>query len=240
MTADAVKVIHESRDIVAVYKPAGLLVHPDRSKKGGESLVDWLLLHYPEVRTVGDKPGERPGIVHRLDRDTSGVLIVARNQPTFEYLKKLFQKGEVRKTYLALVHGRLIGRGIINKPIGLKPGTIKRSVTAKKMKMIKEAVTEYEAMKVFQFSKGEELHYFTLLKVSPRTGRTHQIRVHLASIGHPVVGDSLYGPKKEILEIKRQFLHADSIELVLPAEGRVRLAADLPPELEEVLATIGK
>ncbi|MEK7629767.1 MAG: RluA family pseudouridine synthase [Patescibacteria group bacterium] len=229
------QIIYEANDFLVVNKPAHWLVHQVTAKKGGKIITDWLLERYPEIGKVGDKPVERPGIVHRLDQETSGVLIVARNQPTFEYLKKMFANGFVRKNYLALVNGRLIGKGEINKPIGLIAGTTRRSILGKKMKMIKPAVTEYEVIKVFQYSVDEEVYYFTLLTVTPKTGRTHQIRVHLASIGHSVCGDKLYGPKKSVLEIPRQFLHAASVEFTLKEGERVKIDADLPDDLKEVL-----
>lgn len=235
-----IKVIFENKDIVALNKPAGLLTHPDRSKKGGKSLVEWLVEHYPEVKKVGDAPAERPGIVHRLDRDTSGVLIVARSQAAFAYLKKLFQTGGVRKTYAALVYGELTGRGVINKPIGLRPGTTKRSVTSKNMKMVKEAVTEYQAQEIFEYSAGGKTNFCTFLKVMPKTGRTHQIRVHLASISHPIVGDALYGPKKQALAAPRQFLHAAAIELVLPDKSKVKIEAELPEDLRHIIDGLKK
>ncbi len=204
------------------------------------SLVDWLLKKYPEIKNVGDhnpqagefeqKTFDRPGIVHRLDRETSGVMVVAKNQEAFNFLKKLFQTREVKKTYLALVWGRVSEeRGIIDKQISIKDGSIKRTVG--KGKMPREAVTEYEVMGRY----GVGVKALTLLKVFPKTGRTHQIRVHLNSIGHPVVGDKLYGKKKEVLGLTRHFLHANSLELPLPSGGRITVASDLPLELALVL-----
>src|SRR6266436_109346 len=129
------KIIHEDKNFLVVNKPAGLLVHGVKVKNPGprtaeQTLVDWLLKNYPEVKTVGDDPAMRPGIVHRLDKETSGVMLVARNQKTFEYLKSLFQAGQIRKTYLALVLGKTPRDGIIEKPIGIRNGTLKRSVNS--------------------------------------------------------------------------------------------------------------
>ncbi len=174
---------------------------------------------------------ERPGIVHRLDRDTSGVLLVARTQAAFEYLKGLFQRHEVRKTYLALVYGKLGGSGVIDTPIGLRSGTVRRSVRAKDMKMVRPAVTEYQTLQTFQ-KNGEP---FSLVRLVPKTGRTHQLRVHLASIGHPVVGDQLYGRRKDPLGVGRQFLHAASLEFTTRAGERVLVEAGMPSDLRRVL-----
>ncbi|MGC9610718.1 MAG: RluA family pseudouridine synthase [Minisyncoccia bacterium] len=244
-----IDIIYENDDFAAVNKPAGVLVHrPEKGPKStqeGDVLTDWIKEHLPETLGVGDEPILRPGIVHRLDEDTSGLLLVAKNQPTFEYLKGLFQKHEVQKTYLALVCGRMIGRGKIDKPIGLKSGSVKRSVNAKDMKMVKEAVTEYQALKIFKrpdLEKEGEFKYYSLLRVFPHTGRTHQIRIHLASIDHPIVGDKLYGRKKENegIGLYRQFLHAESLEFNMADGSRVRLEAELPGNLQEILEKISQ
>ena len=213
------EIIFENADFLVLNKPSGLQVHPARiaekklhkRQNGHEAesvptLTGWLVEHYPEVRAVGDDPAMRPGIVHRLDKATSGVMVVPRNQKTFEYLKNLFQKHEVEKTYLALVRGTLKKRaGTIDAPIGIKNGTLKRSIHA--TKMAKPAVTEYKVIK--EMEKGGEA--YSLLEVKPKTGRTHQIRVHLASIGHPIVGDRLYGPTKQPGFADRLMLHAQGI-----------------------------
>jgi 23S rRNA pseudouridine1911/1915/1917 synthase len=231
---DSPKLIYEDDFVLALNKPAGMLVHkphlnPEKAAKNDtQTLTEWVLERYPEVAKVGDNVEERAGIVHRLDRETSGVIIVAKTQEAFEFLKNQFQTREIKKEYLTLVNGVLKGRGVINKPIGLKAGSIKRTVRAKNMKMIKDAVTEYEVAENFEKA--------TLVKVHPRTGRTHQIRVHLLSIGFPVVGDNLYGgTKRDDFGLKRQFLHAESLEFLSPNGRRVRVEADLPKELQAVL-----
>lgn len=218
---------YKDSDVVAINKPAGLLVHKTRVSQE-TTLVDWLLENFPEIKGVGDDPAIRPGIVHRLDKETSGIMIVARNQKAFEYLKKLFQTRQVKKTYFALVWGKVKEKtGVIEKPLGIKSGTLKRTVSGK-ARMVKEAITVY---KVVKFVKLKD-QTFTLLEVQPLTGRTHQIRAHLASIGHPVVGDMLYGRKPAPAGITRQFLHAESLELTLPSGSRIKISADLPPELD--------
>jgi 23S rRNA pseudouridine1911/1915/1917 synthase len=223
--------IYKTKDFIALNKPAGVLVH-GRDKE--PSLVEDLLKEYPEIKAVGDEPKERPGIVHRLDKDTSGVLVVARNQQFFDYLKGLFQKHLVSKTYQALVFGRLHGKGIINKPIGLKSGTVKRSVTARNMKMVKPAITEYSFLKIYK--KNDQ--NFTLVELKPKTGRTHQLRVHLASINHSIVGDPLYGRKENPWSLKRQFLHAEAIEFTEADGHRIKIEAALPPDLQAIIDTL--
>ena len=240
-----IKVIYKDDNFLAVYKPAGVLVHEVRSKKheaGNDlsskfrapCLVDWLLKNYPEVKGIGDDPENRPGIVHRLDRDTSGIILIPRNQEYFEYLKGLFQKGEIKKTYLALVWGKVEPKtGVIEKPIALKSGTTKRTIYQGKMR--KEAITEYKVLKSFKIEEERTSHYFTLLEAYPKTGRTHQIRIHLSSIGYPVVGDSLYGPKKNPFGLTRQFLHAESLEFTTKDGKRLRIGSDLPEELSRII-----
>ncbi|MFH1192795.1 MAG: RluA family pseudouridine synthase [Candidatus Jorgensenbacteria bacterium] len=262
------EVIYENDDFLVINKPAGVLVHgvnapmaePSRvrdkvgTKSGDEETVaDWLVRYYPAAGKVGDpstgsSTTPRPGIVHRLDRETSGVLVAAKTQPFFEHMKRLFQAHEVEKTYLALVYGEVKKPGVVDKPIGLRAGTVKRSVRARRMKMVKEAVTEYRPLKVFS-GKGDggKPETFTLVRLTPRTGRTHQLRVHMASIGHPVVGDALYGRKGNPLGLARHFLHAESIVFSLPAcaggparagtpDGKLmRFDAELPEDLEHVI-----
>ncbi|MFA4999694.1 MAG: RluA family pseudouridine synthase [Parcubacteria group bacterium] len=229
-------VIYESANYVVVNKPAGVLMHGVKVKGGGirEELtfVDWAMGKYPEIKKVGDDPETRPGIVHRIDKETSGVVIIARNQKYFEYLKSLFDKKRMAKKYIALVYGEVKNdKGVIEKPIGIKSGTIKRTIHGGKM--VKNAKTEYKVIKRYDG--------YTLLEAYPKTGRTHQIRVHLASIGHPIVGDCLYGGKKEKrspLEASRQFLHAAEIQFESKPGELVTFTAPLPDELTKVLKSI--
>jgi 23S rRNA pseudouridine1911/1915/1917 synthase len=229
------KIIYENADFLVVNKPAGLVMHAakvnpkkriDEGKKAEPTLVDWLLAHYSEIKSVGDDPALRPGIVHRLDKETSGIMLVARNQESFERLKKLFQDHAIHKTYLALVFGVPKNEsGTIDAPIGIKNGTLKRSIRSEKM--AKPAVTDYRVIKKFAASEENEKS-FSLLEVKPKTGRTHQIRVHLASIGHPIVGDRLYGPKKAQPDFAtRMMLHATSLEFS-DEKGR-RFEFEAPP-----------
>ncbi len=225
-----ITIIYEDENIIAVNKPAGLIVHSAQTANHKpETLVDWLIERYPEIKNIGEDP-LRPGIVHRLDKDTSGVLVVAKNQKAFEFLKLQFQKREIKKTYIALVKGEVKKqKGIINLPIGRSSsGPLKKSTLKTAKGKIREALTEYKVIKSFP--------KYTLLEVYPKTGRTHQIRVHLKSINHPVACDKLYTKTPDCpFGLKRQFLHARSLELNLPNGSRIKLEADLPEDLQTTL-----
>ncbi len=227
-----IQIIYETDDFLAMNKPAPLLVHPVPGKKE-DNLVEWLLEKHPEVKGVGDRPDVRPGIVHRLDRNTSGILIVARNQEFFDYFKKLLKERKVEKTYLALVWGKIEKKGIVDTPIGLKPDTTRWAVKGK-LKMVKSALTEYEPIKHCRKDSND----FTLMKLHPKTGRTHQLRVHLASINHSVVGDDMYGRKEDPFGLGRQFLHASLLEFKTREGERVRLEAPLPSDLRQILENL--
>jgi 23S rRNA pseudouridine1911/1915/1917 synthase len=255
------EIIYEDDDFLALNKPAGMLVHATSRDGVEKTLVDWLLGKYPEIKNVGDSLeihpafGEarfikRPGIVHRLDKDTSGVMIAAKNQKAFEYFKNLFspygrspegrQGSQIKKTYLALAIGEVRppaggGIGTINKPIRLKNGSVKRTVWEGKDE--KEAITEYKVIDYLKIKTQKGGQIFSLLEVSPKTGRTHQIRVHLASIGHPIIGDRLYGGKKSY-SAGRQFLHAQSIEFTDMSGKRMKIEAGLPEDLRGFLQNL--
>jgi len=218
------KIIYEDNDILVINKPAGLIVH-----SADESVASWVLKNYPKIKNVGEDP-ERPGIIHRLDKDTSGILLIAKNQKSFEYLKEQFKNRKIKKTYLVLVCGKLkVESGIIDLSIGKSKSDFRKKTTQKSIGKTREAVTEYKVIKRF-------LEH-TLVEVSPKTGRTHQIRVHLKAIGHSVVCDKLYGSKKQKcpLGLNRHFLHASSLEFNLPSGGRIKLEADLPQDLQNTL-----
>ncbi len=241
------KIIYEDKRFLAVDKPAGLLVHrvaisAKQKAQREETLVDWLLKKYPELKTVGDDPTTRPGIVHRLDRDTSGIMLIPRNQEYFLYLKSLFSEHKVIKKYLALVWGRVMPEaGVVDRPIGILSGSVKRSLHSTKMQ--KEAITAYRVKKYLAV-----LHEATtLVELIPKTGRTHQLRIHLASLGHPIVGDMLYG-KKVNLRLKkqaehqglktfpaRQLLHAESLEFSPEPGTHLTLGAELPNDFVSML-----
>ncbi|MGC9046899.1 MAG: RluA family pseudouridine synthase [Minisyncoccia bacterium] len=217
---DHLDVVYETDDFVIVNKPAGLLTHKTKLDSNELSLADILLQHYPFLKNVGENI-LRPGIVHRLDKNTSGLIIIAKNNIYFKYFKKLFQEHLIEKHYLALVDGLLKNNnGIIEKPISLKSGSIKRTVY--KGVMTKTAVTIYIVLKRYK--------NFTLLDLQPQTGRTHQLRVHLASIGHPIVGDNIYSKKN--WGLNRLFLHAYSLAFRLLNNEYIKIESELPNELQ--------
>jgi len=237
-----ISIIYQDNDIVVINKPAGISVHKGVAEKG-ETLVDWLMEKFPEMKKVGDEPELRPGIVHRLDKETSGVLVAARNKKSFEFLKSQFQKREVVKKYLALVEGELknnlptgqAGNGVIALPIGRSKSDFRKKLASDNAKgELREAVTEYKVL--------EKFPKHTLVEAYPKTGRTHQIRVHFKAIGHPVVCDHLYGGKRMTCPfgLARHFLHANFLEFVSPSGARLKLEADLPEDLEKVLAGLRK
>jgi 23S rRNA pseudouridine1911/1915/1917 synthase len=216
-----VDVLYEDAAVIAVNKPAGLTVHAGAGQHDG-TLVNRLVHRFHALSQLGGE--QRPGIVHRLDKDTSGVLLVARTDAAHRALAAQFAARTVEKIYVALVHGQLrADSGRITKPIARDP--VRRTRMTARLASGREALTDYRVLR--RFDK------FTLLEVRIGTGRTHQIRVHLASIGHPVVGDSTYGAKNDL---PRLLLHAWRIGFVSPATGeRVSVEAPLPPELEQWL-----
>jgi 23S rRNA pseudouridine1911/1915/1917 synthase len=228
-----IEIVFENEDILALNKPAGILVHPVKKDSKEKTLIDWLILKYPKIKKVGED-SLRPGIVHRLDRETSGVIIIAKNNETFFYLKNLFKERRIKKCYLALVFGILKKKsGIIDEPIGVIKAGIKRVVKAKDMRNLKTAITEYIVEETFETGKEK----FSLLRVFPKTGRTNQIRVHLNSLGHSIVGDKIYASKKLKFpfETKRMFLHSFYLEFSLKTGQALRLEADISKEFKNIL-----
>lgn len=221
------KVLYADDDVIVIDKPAGLVVHPGAGNASG-TLVNGLLYRFPEIATVGAE--DRPGIVHRLDKDTSGVMVAARSARAYESLTRQFRTKDVWKTYLGLVWGRVTApEGRIAWPIGRHATDGKR--ISVRSRHGKDAETFFRVLRVFKDT--------TLLEIRPTTGRTHQIRVHLAAAGHPVAGDPLYGRKKPPRKLPRLFLHAQVISFVHPATGkRLEFGSPLPPELEAVLAEL--
>jgi 23S rRNA pseudouridine1911/1915/1917 synthase len=231
-------VLYEDEDLVVIDKPAGLVVHP-AAGHSDRTLVNALLFHVKDLSGVG---GElRPGIVHRLDKDTSGVMVIAKNDRAHRALTEAWGTDRVRKEYLALVYGSPEKeRGTINAPIGRDPRDRKRMSIVKSGRA---AITDYELI--------ERLRYVSLLRCVLRTGRTHQIRVHLKHLGHPIVGDPVYsGPQwrgipdkkiqRAVASIHRQALHASKLRFPHPADGRVMtFEAPIPEDMRRVLLECG-
>ena len=221
-------VVYENDDLLIIDKPPGLVVHPAPGFKG-PTVAQTLLSRYKNIHLVGED-NARPGIVHRLDKDTSGLLLIAKTQLMFEHLKDAFATRKIKKEYIALVCGRVPNNhGFIELPIG-RHSTDFRKMTSRQPKEGKAALTEYS---VLEYLKGKVDEY-TLLRVKLHTGRTHQIRVHLSSQGFPIAGDTLYG-KCKIPGLSRQFLHAASIEVRLPDGSWIEARAALPKDLMDTL-----
>ncbi len=229
-------VVFDSDDFLIINKPAGLVVHPNKFHKTN-TLVNGLLAKFPNIKDVGED-SMRPGIVHRLDKDTSGIMIIAKNQDMFLWLKEQFKEKKVKKRYLALVFGGVRGDGgEIVAPIAKSNS---KQVALIKGKRVGRISSAKEAITIFKVK--DVLNGFTLLDVFPKTGRTHQIRVHLASINHPIVGDKKYSSKKllKTLPFKRQFLHAYYLSFFLKNGKRVEFSVGLPKDLSDLLKTLAK
>lgn len=223
-------IVFENEDIMLINKPAGMVVHPSAGHASG-TLVHAALAHAPDIMGVGGE--KRPGVVHRLDKDTSGLILLAKNDTAQNELQAQFKKREVGKTYLALVDGGPpTPAGRIEAPIGRDPGH------RKKMKVLSPGKGR-EAISIFHVLESFPRH--TLLEVNPKTGRTHQIRVHLAFLGCPVVGDRDYGQRKPTLPVDRMFLHAAALTFTLPGDDQARsFEAPLPSDLKMVLDQLRK
>jgi len=238
-------IIYEDKDVIVIDKPAGLIVHPSESCKSG-TLVNALLAYCPKIKDVGDPVKSlpvklrhgasrdhgvndplRPGIVHRLDKDTSGLIVVAKNNSAFQHLKKQFKSREVEKRYIALAVGRLKDdKGLIDRSIARSKRDPEKMTTAIIGRIAK---TSYKVIKRFK--------NYTLIEVMPKTGRMHQIRVHFKSIRHPLAGDRVYGFKRQPspVGLKRQFLHAHYLKFRLPSGKVKEFNLSLPRELKRVL-----
>ena len=236
-------ILYEDNDYVVIDKPPGLVVHAD-GKTDEPTLVDWILKKYPEMKGVGEPTTmtdgtviDRPGIVHRIDRETSGVLIIAKHQEAHQALKEQFQNREVSKRYLAFVYGEMRDTyGIINRPIGRSKSDFRRwSAQRGTRGEMREAETWWTLLAA--------KHNFSLVEVEPKTGRTHQIRVHLKAINHPIVADTLYAEnnikqKPGVLGFKRMALHARSIEFRL-LNGKTKLVkSPIPEDFKGALAEL--
>jgi 23S rRNA pseudouridine1911/1915/1917 synthase len=229
-------IVYQDRDLLVVDKPAGMVVHPAAGHDSG-TLVNALLHHVDDLSGIGGE--KRPGIVHRLDRGTSGLMVVAKHDAAHEELSRQFRDREVEKEYIALVWGEVMAGRRIDAPIGRDASNRKKMSAAapNRVRRSREAVTRIVGAEHF----GRTL---TLVQVAIHTGRTHQIRVHLSAIGHPVVGDSLYGgvhrrvpgDLRAVTHLDRPFLHAARLAFKHPADGRrLEFTSDLPDDLQRVL-----
>src|SRR3989344_5753336 len=232
-------ILYEDSDVVAVNKPAGLITHSDGRTKE-ETAEDWFKEKYPEGAAL---PASGPtGYVHRLDRDTSGVLVFAKNAAAYEFLRKVFHDRKVQKTYLAFVHGvPKEKKGVIDFDIGRSRKDFRlRSAQPKAKGRLREALTRYEVVAESADEGNRETGSYALLKLHPETGRTHQIRVHLKAIHHSIIGDTLYAPNHPLaLGITRLGLHAYQIDLPLPTGGHILITAPLPDDLAPAFAHFG-
>jgi 23S rRNA pseudouridine1911/1915/1917 synthase len=265
------KILYDNQGLLIVDKPAGLVVHPGAGFKGN-SLASALLYRIKDINLVGEE--NRPGIVHRLDKDTSGIMLIAKTQEMYEYLKNAFAEKKIKKEYITLICGRLEKPyGVIGMPIGKSKIDFRKYATKDIIKP-KEALTEYRVLEYLSKNsppregelegviennqnlseltktsptppheegegKNTNVDTYTLLLVKLHTGRTHQIRVHFNSLGHPVVGDKLYGGKKtRLVGLNRQFIHAKKIEVQLPNKTWIEAESDLTDDLKEVLRNL--
>jgi 23S rRNA pseudouridine1911/1915/1917 synthase len=242
-------IIYEDEDVLVINKPEGWIVHEDGKTKDAPVVVEWFLGRLPAAAGVGE-PGYSPsgavlnrsGVVHRLDRETSGVLILAKTQDAHKFLKQQFKDRHVSKEYRAFVYGRIHDRwGTINRPIGRSSKDHRLRSAMKGAKgLMREAITEFERIGMGEFEEQP----FSYLKLMPKTGRTHQLRVHMRAIDRPIVGDRMYGSHvietSNNLLINRLALHAHVLELVLPNGTENRFIAPVPQIFEEAAERIAE
>jgi 23S rRNA pseudouridine1911/1915/1917 synthase len=242
-------ILFENDDVLVVSKPAGLLVHEDDESVAADTVVGWALRLYPTMQGVGE-PGkspkgkvlERSGVVHRLDRDTSGIMILAKTSAAYDHLKLQFSERRVYKEYRAFVYGRVHDRwGTIDRPIGRSVKDFRLRSAQKGAKgLLRPAVTDYERIGVGEY----ENESFSYIKLIPKTGRTHQLRVHLKAIDRPIVGDRLYAPtfveRSNNLDLTRLALHAHVLEVILPHGESERFVSPVPQVFEEAAERIAE
>lgn len=226
------EIIYKDSDIIVLDKPAGLVVHAANENDNRETLVSFLISQYPEIQNVGGKT-LRPGIVHRLDKETSGLIVVAKNNGTFDELKKQFAERKIEKKYMALVSGRLEkDSGTIDMPLIKIGARVSVNVRAQGSNTkAKEAVTGYKVLERFE--------EYTLVEVMPKTGRMHQIRVHFTSINHPIACDKLYGRKSKKCPagLYRHFLHASYLKFKVK-NALMEFDSKLPEDLEKTIKSL--
>ncbi len=238
------KILLETQDYLVLNKPAGLMVHPD-GKKDTLTLTDWIISKYPEMKGIGepvrwnDEEIDRPGIVHRLDEETSGVLIVAKTKEAFAHFKKQFMDRTIEKQYHAFVWGHFKEKeGIISEPIGRNKNDFRRRHAGRGLRgQAKEAVTKWQVISEFV---DENDNKFSFVKLFPKTGRTHQLRVHMKFIQRPIVSDTLYAPTKSgALGFSRVALHARKISFLDLGGSKVEIEAPYPEDFGSAVAKYG-
>ncbi len=235
-----IKILFEDNDIVAIDKPSGIAVHGDGKTKE-KTISDWVVKKFPEAKDVGEsieledgEKIERHGIVHRLDKETSGVLLIAKTQRGYEHLKEQFKERKIKKTYSAFIYGRMKDeRGIIARPIGRAIGSVRKWATGNKTRgELREAVTKFKVVKNTMPA--------SLLELWPQTGRTHQIRVHMQALGHPVVADSLYAPGREsVYGFRRLALHAKRLIFNDLKGGLIEVESPFPDDFVSAIESLG-
>lgn len=233
-----IKVISETDDFLVIEKPVGLLVHPT-DKNETNTLVDWLIIKYPKIKSIGEDP-LRPGIVHRLDKDVSGLMIIPLNQKSFEFFKQQFKLRTIDKRYRALVHGEVSKEtDEINFSIG-RSRTREGIFAARPPKT--EELNDKDKQAITEFDVVERFKNYTLLEIKILTGRTHQIRVHFKAYGHPIVGDKLYFNKKlkTKKDLSRIFLHAHYLSFAGPDGQLYEFSSPLPEKLKSFLKSLKK
>ncbi len=232
----SIPILYEDADILAINKPAGLVVHSD-GRTVEPSVAEWFAEKYPEAKEVGEKMGDvsRPGIVHRIDRDTSGVLLLAKTAKGHEVLKQQFQNREIDKAYHLFVYGLMKDdRGSINRTIKRSSGDFRKWSAQHGGRG-----EEREALTYFEVLKRDEAHKVTFVEAKPKTGRTHQIRVHFQAIQHPVISDNLYANgKPKLLGFERTALHARKISFLNTKGEKVTVEAPYPADFQKALESI--
>ena len=227
------KILHEDATLLVVDKPPGMSVLKENAFEKGETVAEALSNQFPELLKLGEE--YRYGICHRLDKDTSGILLVAKTKESFRYFQEQFKERKVEKTYVCLVVGTLKEQqGVIEGKLGRSPNDRRKQKVFTELapESAREATTEYKVI--------EDFPQFTFLEVSPKTGRKHQIRAHCASIHHPIAGDTLYGFKNQPTpkNLKRQFLHASSLKIILENGKEIKFNSELPEDLQQVLTIL--
>jgi 23S rRNA pseudouridine1911/1915/1917 synthase len=241
-----IEILFENDDILALNKTAGLLVHPD-GKQDKETLVDWIRTERPSIAGVGEPMTidgntiDRPGIVHRLDEETSGVLLIAKTQESFLFLKKQFQEHTIQKEYHAFVWGSFKEReGIVDVSIGRSPNDFRRRLAGRGARGdLREATTKWSVVGECEETVENKRERFSFMHLFPKTGRTHQLRVHMKYLQHPIVSDDLYAPTKpHALGFDRLALHARSITFNLLSGEQKTIIAQYFPDFERAIARV--